>query len=347
MPPEEFLKRLSEVDEPSSWNMEEEMRLLITGGTGLVGSNVIKIAQEKYPVEVVASLYSRSPAVPWGIQTVAMDLEDLDSINRALEEIQPDVVIHCAAVRDEDRLEVDHEWGWKIMVGSTEVLARACQHMGAKLVFVSSCWVFGNRGEPPYAEDSPPCPANYFGLLKTVGETLVASLCDNFTIVRLPGVQGINWASSDLNLNQNEEGVGFGSLANYFRYRLLHGEPVVVWGEYFNQLDNPIVASDLADILLTIATQEQRGILHVCGRDSVSRLGLAQAVADVFGYDASLVRPASPEEMDVRRLAGKLTPPRDSRLQFARSEAMIGRSYPGLREGLTKFRRQLEEIEKK
>lgn len=322
------------------------MRLLVTGGTGLVGSNIIKIAQEKYPVEIVASLFARSPAAAWGFQTVSMDLEDTDSINRAIEDTQPDTVIHCAAVRDEDRLEVDHEWGWRVMVTGTDVLAKACQRTGAKLVFISSCWIFGNRGEPPYAEDSPPCPVNYFGFLKTVGETLVASLCDNFAIVRLPGVQGINRASSGLNLDQSEEGVGFGSLANHFLYRLRRGEPVVVWGEYLNQLDNPIVASDLADILLTIATQDHHGILHVCGRDSVSRLELAQIVAEVFEYDRSLVRPASPEEMDVRLLAGKLTPPRDSRLQFARSEAKLGRSYPSLREGLSEFRRQVEQIEK-
>jgi dTDP-4-dehydrorhamnose reductase len=325
------------------------MRLLVTGGTGLVGSNVIRMARQAglrdRPVEVVASVYTRTPVVPWPFQTVQMDLEDPESILRAMDEAQPDVVIHCGAVRDEDRLEVDHAWGWRLMVASTEVLAKACQRRGAKLVFISSCWTFGNRGEPPFGEDSPSCPANYFGLLKTVGETLVRSLCDNFAIARLSGVQGINWSAPEFNLDQSEEGIGFGSLANHFHYRLSRGLPVVVWSEYFNQNDNPIEASDLADLLLTIATGDHRGIFHTCGRDSVSRLELAQLTADVFGFDRALVRAAQAEEMDLRRLAGKLTAPRDSRLQFTHSEKRLGHAYPRLRDGLSRFRSYVEQIQ--
>jgi dTDP-4-dehydrorhamnose reductase len=325
------------------------MRILVTGATGLVGSNVIKIARQAYSVDVVASVFARSPAAPWPCATVHMDLEDPDSIVRAVDEAQPDVVIHCGAVRDEDRLEGDHTWGWRLMVTGTEVLAKTCQRRGTKLVFISSCWTFGNRGDPPFVEDSPSCPANYFGLLKTVGETVVRSLCDDFAIARLSGVQGINWSAPEFNLDQSEEGIGFGSLVNHFHYRLSRGLPVAVWSEYFNQLDNPIEASDLADLLLTIATGDFRGIFHTCGRNSVTRLELAQLTADAFGFDRTLVRAATPEEMDADvshgRLAGKLTAPRDSRLQFARSEGRLGRAYPRLRDGLSRFRGYVEQIQ--
>ena len=321
------------------------MKLLITGGTSLVGSNLIRVAQEKYDVELAASLFQKSPAHPWDFQTVALDLEDHVSITRAVENAQPDCVIHCAAVRDEDRLERDHEWGWRLMATGTEVLARECQRIGAKLVFISSCWTFGNRGDPPYTEDSPSCPVNYFGLLKTVGETLVRSLCDNHAIARLPGVQGINWSAPDFNLDHDKEGIGFGSLANHFWYRLSRGQPVVVWSERHNQFDNPIVATDLADLLLTIATGDHQGTFHTCGRDSVSRLELAQLVAEVFDYDKSSIRPATPEEMDFSLLEGVLPAPRDTRLQFARSEARLGRPYPSLCDGLRKFRRQVEQVQ--
>ncbi len=325
------------------------MRLLVTGGTGLVGSNVIRSARQAglqgRPIDVVATIYSRAPVVPWPFPTVQMDLEDPESILRAVDEAQPDVVIHCGAVRDEDRLEVDHAWGWRLMVAGTEVLARACQRRGSKLVFISSCWTFGNGGEPPFAEDNASCPVNYFGLLKTVGETLVRSLCDNFAIARLSGVQGINWSAPDFNLDQSEEGIGFGSLANHFYYRLRRGLPVVVWSEHYNQNDNPIEASDLADLLLEIAAGDHRGIFHTCGRDSVSRLELAQMTADAFGFDRALVRAARDDEMDLRRLAGKLTAPRDSRLQFAYSEKRLEREYPRLQDGLSRFRGYVEQIQ--
>lgn len=320
------------------------MKLLITGGTGLVGSNVIKIALEKYRAEVFASLFTRRPEVSWDLPTVQMDLEDVTSVRHAVEEIKPDAVIHCAAPRDEDRLEFDHEWGWAVMVSSTRVLAEACRKLGAKLIFVSSDWVFGNGGQPPYAEDSPPCPVNYFGFLKVVGETLVASLCEDYAVVRIAGVYGTNWSYPSH--EQQEEGLGFGWLVNHYVYRMSRGEPVVVWTDYVNVLANPSLASDVADALLTIARQDRRGLFHCCGRDSVSRLELAQAVAEVFGYDKELVRPASTAEIDVTRLQGKLAAPRDSRLKVAGSEARLGRVNLGLREGLEEYRRQLGQTSK-
>ena len=166
------------------------MKLLITGGTGLVGSNVIKVAREKYGAEVVATLFKTRPDVAWGVPTIPMDLEEPESIRTAVQSTRPDAVIHCAAVRDEDRLEVDHGWGWRVMALSTEVMASACREVGSKLIFISSDWVFGKGGQPPYGEDAPPCPANYFGFLKAIGETIVASVCEDMPTCGLPPCMG-------------------------------------------------------------------------------------------------------------------------------------------------------------
>jgi dTDP-4-dehydrorhamnose reductase len=320
------------------------MKILVTGSTGLVGSNVVKTALARGGVEVVASAFARQPAGGWPCATVPMDLEESGSIRRAVRTQRPDAVIHCAAPRDEDRLEVDHEWGWRVMVDSTRTLAEACREAGARLIFVSSDWVFGRGGQPPYAEDSPPCPANYFGFLKAVGETLVASLCPDSAVVRIAGVYGPNW--SDPTYQPAEVGVGFGWLANYFVYRLSRGQEVAAWTDHVNVWANPSLASDIADALLALAHQGQGGVFHCCGRDSVSRLELALAVADAFGYDRGLVRAATPEEMDAGRLQGKLTAPRDCRLRVADSEARLNRTNLGLARGLEEFRRQLAEIEK-
>ena len=320
------------------------MRILVTGGTGLVGSNVIQVAQEKTDVQVIATLFSRRLKIAWDVETVFMDLEDETSIRQAVKACQPEAVIHCAAPRDEDRLEVDHPWGWRVMVAGTRVLAEACRDVGARLIFVSSDWVFGNGGQPPYREDSPPCPVNYFGFLKTIGETIVSSVCQDSAVVRIAGVYGPNWSDPDY---EPTEGVGFGWLVNSYVHRLSRGQPVVVWTDHVNVWANPSLASDVADALLTIAREDQRGLFHGCGRDSVSRLQLAQAVADVFGFDRNLVRAATPEEMDIRRLQGKLTAPYDSRLSVAESETRLGRTNLGLIAGLQEFRRQLEKLGRK
>lgn len=317
------------------------MKILLTGGTGLVGSNVMKVAQAKYGLELVAALYNRRPKAAWECEMVRLDLEDPASVRTAVESVRPDAVIHCAAPRDEDRLEVDHAWGWAVMATATRALAEVCREVGSRLVFVSSDWVFGNGGQPPYAEDSPPCPVNYFGFLKVVGETLVSSLCPNYAVARTAGVYGPNW--SDPGYEQREAGTGFGWLPNYFVYRLSRGEPVAVWTDHINIRATPSLASDVAEGLLALAGSDQQGIFHCCGREETTRLELAQVTAEVFGFDPNLVRAASPAEMDASHLAGKLTAPRDSRLQVAATEARLGRRHLNLREGLAEYRRQLEQ----
>jgi dTDP-4-dehydrorhamnose reductase len=318
------------------------MKVLLTGGTGPVGSNVIRVARSKPGITVVASAFSRQPVGGWPCPTVPMDLENAASIREALQAVRPDTVIHCAAPRDEDRLEVDHEWGWRVMVLGTRWLAEACREVKAKLIFVSSDWVFGRGGQPPYGEDSPPCPANYFGFLKAVGETFVSSMCTNYAIARIAGVYGPNW--SDPGYEPGQPGVGFGWLANYFVRRLSQGKPVVAWSDHVNVWANPSLASDVAGALLTMALQDQVGLFHCCGREGVSRLELAEAAAKVFGFDRGLVRAASREEMDVRHLQNRLAAPFDCRLAVASSEARLGRINLGLREGLDTYRQQRQDI---
>jgi dTDP-4-dehydrorhamnose reductase len=230
------------------------------------------------------------------------------------------------------------------MATGTDVLARVCREVGAKLVFVSSDWVFGEGGDPPYDEDAPPCPVNYFGFLKTVGETIVASVCEDYANVRIAGVYGPNWSFPQDEVTEELHGMGW--LANYFVYQLGRGLPLVLWSKHLNVYANPSLASDIADVLLTVASQDYVGLFHGCGRDSVSRLELGLAAADAFGFDTGLVRAATEEEMDPSVLEGELTPPLDSRLRVAQTEARLGRVNVGLREGLREYRRQRQEIGK-
>ena len=121
---------------------------------------------------------------------------------------------------------------------------------------------------------------------------------------------------------------------------------MAVWSKHISLFANPSLASDVADALLTVVTQDQRGLFHCCGRDGVSRLELARSVAAAFDLDRSLVRAATDDEMDLSRLEGTLFAPPDSRLRVAQTEARLERVNVGLREGLREYRRQLEEIAK-
>ena len=91
------------------------MKVFVTGGTGLVGSNVIKVAREKYDAEVVASMYTRVPAVSVDYTIERLDITDAAAVRSALKKHAPDLVIHCAATVDIALLEQDHVLGWRLM----------------------------------------------------------------------------------------------------------------------------------------------------------------------------------------------------------------------------------------
>ncbi len=255
------------------------MKVFVTGGTGLVGSNVIKVAREKYGADVIASMYNRMPTAPVHYAIERLDITDRAALAAALKKHRPDVVIHCAATVDHDRLEADHAMGWRLMVEATRGMAEACAEAGAWLVFVSSDWVF-DGANPPFKETTPPCPANYYGLLKVVGETIVDTIGIDYGIARIAAVYGRNWSFPDWTPAERVE--GFGTLPNWMLEHLRQGGEVVEWTDHVNVMANPTLASDCADAMMAMYLSKQHGVFHCAGRDYVTRVELGQAVAKAF-----------------------------------------------------------------
>lgn len=314
------------------------MKVFVTGGTGLVGSNVIKVAREKYGADVVASMHNRMPAAPVNCTIERLDITDRSALLDVLKRHRPDVVVHCAATVDHDRLEREHEMGWSLMVEATRSMAQACGEVGAKLIFVSSDWVF-NGYHPPYTEKTPPCPANYYGLLKVVGETIVSAMGIDYGIARIAAVYGRNWSFPDW--VPKERVMGFGTLPNWMLEQLRRGGEVVEWTDYVNVEANPTLASDCADAMLAIYDRGLQGVFHCCGRDCVTRVELGRQVALAFGQDVSKVRAATAEEMDPSILGGPL--PRRTCLDVSETERLLGRTNLGLVEGLQVWKQQMAE----
>jgi dTDP-4-dehydrorhamnose reductase len=317
------------------------LKVFVTGGTGQIGSNIIALAQDKYDVEIVASLHTRRPEAPWEFETVPMDLEDATAIRRAIKPAKPDVVIHCAVPRDLLRMEFDHDWSWNVLVTATRTIAETCREVDSKPVFVSTDWVFGCQGEPSYGERTPPCPVNYYGVMKVVGETLVTSLCPEAAVARTASVFGPNVACPKRELGI--QGTGVGTVVDYALRRLSRGERPLIWAEHVNMLANPSLVFDVAEAILAIALGDHQGTFHCTGRDGVDRFELARTVAEVFGYDPGLVRAATRQEMAREiDIASERPAPFDSRVSVTTTEKRLRRSYLGLRDALTEYRRYLE-----
>lgn len=148
------------------------MKILVTGGSGMLGSEVVKLLKKKN--------------IPFAAPTHAeMDITDEISVNRAFQREQPDAVIHCAAWTKVDDAE-EHQAECTLVNGiGTMYVAQAARNCGAKVLYVSTDYVFGD-GEPGVSHHpkEPPLPLNVYGMSKYQGELAVRSLVRRSFILR-------------------------------------------------------------------------------------------------------------------------------------------------------------------
>ena len=311
------------------------MKVFVTGGTGLVGSNIVKVAREKYGADVVASIYRRMPDAPIHYEIEHLDATDDKAVKDALRKHRPNLVIHAAASVDHEALEEDHGLGWRLMVAAVRSIAEGCREIGAKMILVSSDWVFDGV-DIPFAEATPPSPVCYYGFLKVVGETIVSTIGIDYGIARIAAVYGRNWAFP--NWIPKERVTGFGTLPNWYVEALGRGEEIVEWTKYINIEANPTLANDCADSMMAIYDKGVQGVFHCCGRDYMNRVELAQHVAKAFGFDASKIRAATEDEMDPSLEKYPLPP--KSCLDVAETERILERTNLGIEEGLEMWKKE-------
>ena len=315
------------------------MRILVTGTTGLLGSNVVKVAAEKYGAEVIGTIHKTKPLKPLSCALESMDITDNQQVIEIIEKCKPDVVVHCAALVDPIILEKNYRIGWEIFVKGTEYLANVCNKNNIKMIFVSSDWIFDGLN-PPYRENSIPHPLNYYGILKVVGETVVQLICKNYAIARVSGVYGINWA---IPTQISERPYGFGSLANYFLHKLQIGEEIKDWTDYINIKANPTLASDAAEALIDIYTKGQIGIFHCSGRECTTRIELAKKIAKIFRLNEQLISTSFRDKNDLSEWIGdNLRLAKETCLDVTETEKKLNRKNMGIEDGLQKFKIEIE-----
>lgn len=283
------------------------MRVLVTGGTGLLGYWVARVFMER-GFKVYSTYHEKAPPdleVVW----VRLDLEDPESIARVVEGVKPGIVVHTAAYTDVDGCEVNRERAYRVNYLATAALAKASK--GAELfIYISTDYVFdGSRGM--YREGDVPAPLNYYGLSKLLGEVAVAATLSNSAIVRVSGLYGYSPAGRR----------NFGVIA--FE-KLSRGEPVEA---FIDQRLSPTYVKFLAEKLVKLVDARVTGVIHIAG-EGLSRYEFATILAEVLGVSRDLVKP--------KRLAeAKLVAPRprDSSLDTSKARE-LGLALPSARECL-------------
>ena len=299
------------------------MRIFVTGGGGFVGSNLVHVFAERHGAEVIAPSHE------------TVDLTDRPLVHRCLAATRPDAVVHAAIWNDLTMLSSDRRRAWKEYVGATRSVVDAANDVDARVVLVSTDWVFdGTQG--PATETEPPNPINPYGFLKAASELVVTQRAARGTVARIAGVQGIHRARPQTPRRQD---AGFGYLVASLVGALRAGERFTVWdGDGLNQLATPTLATDAAELIWLALEADVSGILHCCGGEHVDRVALAHRAVAAFGLDDELldVGPPPPDAL------GGGAVPRDTRLDAAITARRLGAELPDLDTTLTRLRHELE-----
>ena len=313
------------------------MRAYVTGGTGFVGSNIVKVFADRHGAEVHCPVHRFVPADARGFTSEPLDLLDDPAVRASVAAFGPDVIVHSMILNDFAAMYADRELAWRSFVGTTETLARAAHGAGAKLILVSTDWVFdGTQGGAD--EDTPPNPVNLYGVLKMASEQAALRSPGRAAVARVSAVSGMHWLRDRTPRVQDG---GFGYFVTSIVDALEAGREFAVWeADDINMVASPSLASECAEVMWRIAADESAvGVFHCCGGESTGRMELARLACEVFGLDPSGLSSSAPDRSGVGAVGG-FPIPYDTSLSVVRTTDVLGYQPPGIRELLARFRHE-------
>ena len=226
------------------------MRVFVTGVNGQLGHDVINELHAR-GIEAIASdlkpVYSGLADGTFVTKApyVSLDITKAEDVSRAIRAAEPDAIVHCAAWTAVDAAEAEenHDKVYAVNVTGTKNIAEAAKSVGAKMVYISTDYVFDGTGTTPWTEESKPAPLNAYGASKFAGEEAVRETLNAFFIVRTAWVFGLNGA-------------------NYVRTMVnlakTHPELRIV----DDQIGTPTYTFDLARLLVDMIETEKYGTYH-------------------------------------------------------------------------------------
>jgi dTDP-4-dehydrorhamnose reductase len=206
------------------------MKVLVTGANGQLGFDVIK----RLDSEGIDYL---------GTDRESLDITNNEQVKRVISDYSPDAVIHCAAYTAVDKAEDEKDLCYSINVLGTKYVAEVCKEINAKMVYISTDYVFDGEGDEPFEVTEKPNPINYYGQSKYEGEVEVQKILDKHFIVR------ISWV--------------FGSNGNNFVKTMLRlGKERDEISVVADQIGSPTYTPDLAKLLVEMVKTDKYGVYH-------------------------------------------------------------------------------------
>lgn len=287
-------------------------KIFISGGTGLLGTSIISTLKDKF--DLVGTYYSNQIFVP-KVPYVKLDLMKKNDTHHIIEEEKPDIVIHTAALTNVDYCEENKLNAKMVNVDGTRNIAEACTNINAKIIYISSDFVFdGKKGN--YSEEDEPTPINYYSKTKLDGENVVKDVCSDFLIIRT-SIYGWNIG-------------GKSNFATWVINNLEQDSPISAVTDQYSSL---MLANDCALALNTLIKLDKKGVFNVASKNRISKFDFAMKLAEILDFDNGLIKPVSSEELLKGRVQ-RARRPMDVSLRVSRFENETGLQLPTIEEGL-------------
>jgi dTDP-4-dehydrorhamnose reductase len=276
----------------------------VTGGSGLFGHAFCTLLVDAGAR--VTAVRQRHPVVP-GVRAVRADLTSGCDVDALLDRCEATHVVHAAAITDVDRCESDEAAAEALHVDATRRLARAAARRGARFILLSTDQLWTSLTGRA-TEALPPVPMNAYGRTKAAGERVARDACSDALVLRTNFFgAGPSWRRSSTD-------------------RVV--DVIAAGGAYRGFTDvwyTPIGLPLLCPVVAELATGDTAGILHVAGRDRVSKFEVARAVAARCGYPSGRVEPCG-------LAAASLPAPRptDTSLDCGLAERLLGGPLPSI-----------------
>ena len=281
------------------------MKVLVTGAKGQLGTDLMN-ELEKRGIESI------------GVDVQEMDITDREACMRVISESKADAVIHCAAYTAVDAAEDNVDLCRKINGEGTRNVALACQATGAKMMYISTDYVFDGQGTRPWEPDDNRSPLNVYGQTKYEGELAVEELVEKFFTVRIAwvfGVAGKNFIKTMLRLGKERGAVSFVD----------------------DQVGSPTYTYDLARLLVDMIQTDYYGRYHATNEGFCSWYGFACEIFRQAGMDEVKVTPVSSDQFPVKAVR-----PANSRMSKAKLAENGFEPLPTWQDALGRFLKEIE-----
>ena len=253
------------------------MDKLLIIGTGLLGSRIVEMASDEFEI---VNTYNKNPVDLQSTVFHQLDITDRKVTLGMIKEVNPDYIIHTAAHTGVDYCEVHRSEAYSVNVTGARNVSEASGEIGAKLVYISTDYVFdGAKGM--YCEGDITNPINHYGKTKLEGEDVVKSTCNDWIIARTSVLYGWNPAKPNF--------------VTWALDELMAGNRIRIVNDQFN---SPTLADNLADMLIELIKRDEHGVFHTSGGERISRYDFAIKIAEIFDLNSELIEPITSDQLN-------------------------------------------------